>query len=929
MRNENIADLVRFFQAQEDTEDINPPKESTNGNMDLIKASQRRLRHLGQAKPKKAPAKGSDTSSISSSDKRTARRQHLIALQREGLLSGLGDSTDKSRPLRTKQDVEAIGRPWLDDALGSRTSNDDRSTSQTTLSLHDVGGESLSLGDFAALVEFSVSFPELYPHETSPPPYQARAQSDQSESQGQPHSLSNTLASSTDRRYTQANHNRNEDNQLVTMPSGGQSRDSRVDGANSALAKTAQGHRVAGAPSTGSQAQSKPNIDKANDGSCCGFKNCDCDDAKSLAILLRATERLGVEKRKANAQNASASASTSPIFTDATTNRTAPLKTICANAATEKPHSLNQGVTDTPLFERKLVEEKVDGVEAAEEPSTKASDQPSSLNAGPIPLKLVAECMSPTNFKPVFSPQPLSPQDPRRQAKNQGRLMASVPPRSASSIGPSLATFPHPGSLLSPIPIQSRRSRSATPDVAASDSVHKKGKKKGKRAPLYVITDAAPLPPPAKPLPLIPQSASHHTAPRERNISTPVHPVSAPLEYREEDRDSPILGMNTQKGRLRRSLIGRQSSSRPSSMSNDISDRTSIISDDQTLRSASPAFSRPESRRGRADQVHALRKRDLDASKKKEDNSDAPQIKRNSITNMQSYSPSQSEVQNSSRRHRVSAAPDVPLPRDPPVNAQGTLNHRRRNSATSLARSVATTNGYEGGLSRSASVTSGSIESLSIRQGKIAYPPRVSSLLPSSDEERHKPRPRTHKDALMAEAGTNEQKAAGTQKAVYYPEPLSPSLQITYDAALADDSQINYLHLVRSLESRVASLERQNKMLQAALLAALDAGVSHDADSAHSRSISPSVGSARTPMISERSLLSPHGLDIDTARNAQRKPSQMHHQSRNASYTHDDVSQESRGSFETTSSHSSSSLRDIEVMLSDVDVGDSTRKSRQ
>ncbi|KAE8557291.1 hypothetical protein TMatcc_004742 [Talaromyces marneffei ATCC 18224] len=1009
MRNENIAELVRFFQAQEDTEEVNLPKKPTNGNMDLIKAGQRRLRYLGQTKAERTSVKGSDASS-SSSEKRTTQRQHWVALQREGLLPGLGDSSDKSRPSRTKQDVEAIGRPWLDDALASRTSNDNRSTSQTTLPLHGLRSESLSLGDLAALVEFSVSFPELYPHESSPPPYQARAQPDsqpQSESQQrqqqqqqQPSSL--TLVSATDRPYIQPTHNVNEDDPPATHPNGGQSRDLRVGGANPALNKTIQGHRVAGALGSGRKAQSKPNTDKGDDDSCCG-SNCDCDDAKSLAVLLRATERLGVEKKKNSAQNlaeqpATTSTSAPPLVaatsarTSTTTATTTTTKTF--SAATERnneqPHSLNQGVTDTPWFEKKLrVDEKNDGVQAAQELSTnfikastsRGTHQPAPLspaepglsvskprngaNAGPIPLKLVAECMSPTNSttsKPVVSPQqpPLSPQDPHPRAGFQGRLSLTddsapvlVHPRSVSSIGPSLAIFPRPRALLSPIPIQSRRARSATPDVAASDSSsNKKGKKKVKRAPLYVITDAAPLPPPAKPLPLIPQSAganiSNNPAPRDRNISTPVHPVSAPLEYREEDRDSPILGMNPQKLRLRRSWIGPRPSSQYSSRSNDASDGTSIMSDDQTPSTASPALSRPESRRGRADQVHALRMRDLDASKKREASvtdtelHDATQMRHASIVSTQSGSPSQSDAWKSTQRHRVSAVPEIPLPRDPPVNAQGTTNHRRRNSTASLPGSVATTNGYEEGLSRSASVTSSSIESLSIRHGKAAYPTRDttrnsiqgriqpdSPLLPSSDEERHKPRSRPHKDNLRTEAGASERIATGKQKAVY-DQSLSSLSETAHDATiLAGDSQINYLHLVRSLESRVATLERQNKMLQAALLAALDVGVSHDADSVHSRSASPSLNPIRIPTITERSMLSPHGLGVDTARHVQGNSSQRRRKSRNASYTHDDASQESRGSFETTSSNSDSSLREVEVMLSDVDVGDSTRKIRQ
>ena len=77
MRNENIADLVRFFQEEQYTEEATTPKKHSNGNMDLIKAGQRRFRHLGQAKPEKTQVKGSDASS-NSYEKYRSRQQLIV-----------------------------------------------------------------------------------------------------------------------------------------------------------------------------------------------------------------------------------------------------------------------------------------------------------------------------------------------------------------------------------------------------------------------------------------------------------------------------------------------------------------------------------------------------------------------------------------------------------------------------------------------------------------------------------------------------------------------------------------------------------------------------------------------------------------------------------------------------------------------------------
>jgi hypothetical protein len=121
---------------------------------------------------------------------------------------------------------------------------------------------------------------------------------------------------------------------------------------------------------------------------------------------------------------------------------------------------------------------------------------------------------------------------------------------------------------------------------------------------------------------------------------------------------------------------------------------------------------------------------------------------------------------------------------------------------------------------------------------------------------------------------------------------------------------------MRMLEARVAMLERQNKMLQAALLAALDIGVSHDVE--RSSSASPALDSVITMSQNNNERLGTalNGLGIDEPQYDRRKTS---HTARPDSWAsgHDDTS---RGSFETTASRSDNSVRVLENMLNDFDV---------
>ncbi|CRG86183.1 hypothetical protein PISL3812_03186 [Talaromyces islandicus] len=965
MRSENISELVRFFQAPQGNEAA-AAETSMNiirhdGAMDLLKAGQRRLRQLGQTKPDKR-IKGtespvpSDKSSIRSTDKEKAKRQHLQALQREGLIPNA--DLDSSRPSRTKQDVEAMGRPWLDDSLPAnhgRKSNDGSSS--------HLRSESLGLGDLAALVEFSLSFPELYSEDPNPPPYQARNPNPSAPSEQSPdvNATANSHPQPAISPPTPGNNGTNYHNDRLLGNFPRPNRDAFASGPRAALDQVAS---VVGPsrPSAARAVDFQP--DRGQDD-----RGCSGDDAKSLAVLLRATERLGREK---------ASASGAPVHvpgadpSTATTTTTTTPTTVTASASSSsdlQPHSLNQGVTDTPLFVKApevqvkhgRAEEAAKHKNASKDnssgktnahppilafpPQSKPDDLPKNHNAGPIPLKLVAECLPTRGPRGTAISKSTSPQ----------LLLSSSKEKSDSALLKPTHTAPRPQVLLSPFPIQTRRARSLTPDVALGGKERKKKKKK--LSPLYVVNAAAPLPPPSRPLPSVPQQSAevNDQNPLADGKPSTTMTTPAPDMSKGHDAESPTLGSAVHKPKLRRSLIGPRPSSRYSIRSNDQSE-TYPASDEQSSKAASPGRSSLEAldevRGGRADKVNALRLRDLGGKKneKPTSNSENPFSHQSSEVRTPTESTSHGEKSKRDRKHRASAAPFIPLPNDPPVFYDTPKYQNRRGSTSSLPGSTSTINLYGGGLSRSVSVTSGSIAGSSIRHSRarqaVREPSKVarhrradSPSLPSSDDDGPKPRTRYSQarlDSVVSEHHPQRTCRPDHAKNTGYPglplrqydhhhhEPVSPrtprSPPRSQPGPPPRQSYVSHSQSIHYLEARVAMLERQNKMLQAALLAALDIGVSHDAESVRSGSPSPALESTRIPTISETSMLSPTGFETPQPRKYTAQtdgpPSSKHWAS-----PHRHASQESHGSFETSSSHSDVSMREVENMLSDVDVG--------
>lgn len=940
MRSENISELVRFFQASEEV--LGDATAKHDGAMDLIKAGQRRLRQFGYAKPEKRAA-DTASSAAPSSEKLKATHRQLVALQREGLLpasASVDDILDMSRPSRTKRDVEAMGRPWLDDTMSSRTRGDS-STVDSRQQRH-LRCESLGLGDLAALVEFSVSFPE-YDDEPGPPPYQ-QTQSPAGDHQGQ-------------------NVNVNDDSQPALGPGPASRNNStvaesgdRAPGPSPTLERTARPQpSSSGRPRRQSPETIGNSNNKLRDGS-----HDSHDDANSLEVLLRATEQIEREKN--------ASRSLKPTRT---TEQDAPTR----------PHLLNQGVTDTPFSFKTPVKNRpgvsYDDRGSQEDTRTHGAvlrntvyaSPTKNLNAEPIPLKLVAECLPARTSSRAIIPKAGSPQislDSVVLSTNSNDPAASS--RQLRSVHtPTADNFPRPQTLLSPFPIQTRRARSVTPNGQPG---LKKRRTKERGSPLYTVSDIAPPPPPTKPLPSLPEannSQALNPAPRPLSLAgnraqipdstmCAAKTSSEGLSNKQGD-DSPTLGAPVHQPKLRKHLRLRPSS-RATMLSSDDADRAATPVEDHSLRrvsSADPGFDALEqSRRGREERVRALRLRDLsDVTARKDDNmmdrfaSTLEPSTSSQVGNRAMHSQVLARKLSRGKQHRVSAAPRIPLPSDPPFAAHHTPTRRRRaGSASSLPMS---SDVRDGGLSRNISIRSTSGTSPGIRRGRdvrtaVATPNgngrrrSESPSLPSSDDEGHgttrarSPEVPSH---AVLDGPHHGQRAPSQQPQQSHAPDMSRSTSrsiTTFGAAsqgqlsprslnsqrtsYSHDSQLSQLRSMRMLEARVAMLERQNKMLQAALLAALDIGVSHDVE--RSSSASPALDSVITMSQNNNERLGTalNGLGIDEPQYDRRKTS---HTARPDSWAsgHDDTS---RGSFETTASRSDNSVRVLENMLNDFDV---------
>ncbi|GFF43803.1 hypothetical protein IFM58399_07070 [Aspergillus lentulus] len=178
MTNEDITELDRFLQSPSTT-----PASQVTGARELLKAGQRRLRQLAQLqwKPMDPKIKAEETS------------RHLLVLQQEGFLSlpasaakkSLDSAMSGSRSASnfgfrssSQRDVEKIGQPWLENPLEVSVTQHIKSPEPSPL----------DLGNLTSMVEAAVSFPFHF-DDAYPPPYQppANTTSDQQIEGQDPH----------------------------------------------------------------------------------------------------------------------------------------------------------------------------------------------------------------------------------------------------------------------------------------------------------------------------------------------------------------------------------------------------------------------------------------------------------------------------------------------------------------------------------------------------------------------------------------------------------------------------------------------------------------------------------------------------------------------------------------------------------------------
>ncbi|KAL6231829.1 hypothetical protein BDW75DRAFT_34489 [Aspergillus navahoensis] len=160
--NETVSEIVRFLQSHVPT-----PAQST-GPKDMIKAGQRRLKlALRNKKGTNSKVKAEDASRQLEALQQQGsfpRSQYRNWGNKQGVASTASSSksaTDLSYKSNPKRDVEDIGRPWLEHPLEKRDEPGSKGSSQVS---------SLDLRDLASFVEAAVNFSQA--DHSDPPPYQ-------------------------------------------------------------------------------------------------------------------------------------------------------------------------------------------------------------------------------------------------------------------------------------------------------------------------------------------------------------------------------------------------------------------------------------------------------------------------------------------------------------------------------------------------------------------------------------------------------------------------------------------------------------------------------------------------------------------------------------------------------------------------------------
>ncbi|CEJ59783.1 hypothetical protein PMG11_08390 [Penicillium brasilianum] len=833
-RNENLSDLVRFFQTTQNTPTSGPSSVQTPTSPDSttalpmvtesiepkgkeleiakeVKPLHRRLLQFTQRQKKESSPKS----------KLDDNQRQIAALQREGYLlpppkprsnhsnhSAKTSISSKNSLERTfskskKQDVETIGQPWLDNDTKKGPSDFKRRLA------------SLDLSDFGSMVDVAVSLSQQL-DEASPPPYQSLASSGAASRSGQ------TSASQSS----------------PTLP----------------LSSSAHSR------STSDRPMSPPT---------------------SIAGTLGS-----VSQDEAGRQYPSASTSNMRIVDPDTEPTTQGLNI--------KPVSEDTPASSRPSVSSDLkLDQSAETAEQSTQTSNKSASSSSGSPSSQPSLKLFPDVapprMSSKNAWRISSvPQYQRPSNPPSSAATESPPGSSEVKPGKSTLSDALARASKDEGMrrCSGITTTSTAStESATNEVSYSQaSAPPKAKARPPSLAMGTLK-AFPLPAPTRPLPSIPMPGRVPPAVPDAKAPSTVRTVSSTLKAPEvpPSHPSPIAEDPCELG---------PDETQPSEPSTDTRSATVLgyageaesaaahddvksICTSERPKSVSPEQSTP---RRRASSIRIPRMQDLPESPDHEEHeglpiADSPLLGQINLTKVHEKRAPLQPLRIDPRVDRnnlpfglPSPPPTAALPSEPPTQPLPERPHGGRNYSAPIPAALQTSKGmdmhFTTGHHRASMISRSDSSRSSLRHESIpesSEPSRCETPLPSSDDEGFGPGTdiaRSHRKSEKhprrvhpLHQGYATRDAHPSHGRLRYPHPVraqtpqdrssrtleksAMSPQSTYSQSTHRSRESHSTHrtqpnanqMAHYLEDRVANLERQNQILQAALMAALNAGV--------------------------------------------------------------------------------------------------------
>lgn len=873
-RNENLSDLVQFFQTQnmpasaaESTTALptvqSPPKEPST--KEQMKPLHRRLWQFAQ-RQKKDPS----TASKSNADE---QRRQIEALQREGYLLSGSKTVSSSRSTRSKasidsslsrskrRDVENIGQPWLEKGIRNDSPKVPADARRRLASL--------DLGDFSSMVDVTASLSAEF-DDTSPPPYQPSASS-------VPRSGENLTSQSSS-----------------TLP----------------LTKASMEAR----PSERNERPTPPLADPRDEHG---------QSSSSADSSIRVVEHGATPASQPATQTESlhtTESSESSEKTEAQQQPNTEQRAVAPDRAASNPH----GTASKPL---KLFPDV-----APPRGSSKGARRLSALpryqtpSSKPLAASSDVKTEAPGTLKPATNPEPPADPSSSEVLKN---TEPTCPGAIATASGSSETTIVEVNSSRNP----------------------PQGQTSSRASSLTMGTlKAFPLPAPTRPLPSLPPGHAPSGVSQTKSQSTIRMVRSGPMDLTLPfPQPSPIAEDP-------RELQGRPATALGYAGEQDAADDHDSLHSRASVerpKSTEPGQHTPQRRASsiRVSRMHDLHESPTERSPGQTSDgqpiADSPVLGQLTPTKAQGKRAPRKGLQINSRVDRKhlpfglpSPPPSAALPTDPPTQppAERSAVHRNYTAPNGAATLRGLDIAFQG-CSRTSIISRSNSSRSSLRHESFPESHeriRCESPLPSSDDEGFGPsadtvRPRRTAErqsyrALPFRRGYETVDARTSQGRPRYPHsvrPMTPQGHASHSTENAASPQSQYpqsTHRSRDsqgssqdsfraqtgsngvpsfLEDRVANLERQNQILQAALLAALNAGVKNPLDNLQDSSMSPTFPSS--------------GLGI---------PYQNRYTSRPESWVSSSRSSEQSG-CETPASirESRAKVRQLDNMIEDIESG--------